>query len=367
MFSSLLWYFEFFCFFAATSSVPAPTIFTEFVALNYSWDSTHQYSDYQKLKKYEPSNCLLAGIKLDKDNNIYVTVPRWRPSIPGTLNKLVYSTEFGEYRLSPYPSWDMQEEGVDGDLQNCQSMAIDGSGFMWAIETGRRNFFAPLQSMWVDGTPGIWIIDMASSTVVQKYYFPAEVASPSSSFVNDIVIDESRDVAYLTDAWGEGGLIVYDRGQGSSRRYSGPSTKNDPSYTMIINGVDYGTSIFTTPSDGIAMTEGGEALLYGAVQGTTLYRMATELLRDFSSTQEQLDDAAETIGWKEPSDGMQYVQGKLYFGSLPSSTYYVLPINATSFPDTSTEAIPATPEPSNMRWVSVAMCPLYVLMCNVPP
>jgi hypothetical protein len=297
---------------------------------------------------------------VDADGDIYVTVPRWRPNVPATLNKLEFSKADNQYRLSPYPSWDMQREGVDGDLQNCQSMTIDKSGIMWAIETGRRNFFSPVKSTWVDGTPGIWFIDMTTSEIVSRYYFPPEVASPSNSYVNDIVVDESRDVAYLTDAWDIGGLIVYNHKTGASRRYTGPSTMNDPAYVMIINGVNYGTSIFTTPSDGIAITADGAALLYGAVQGTTLYRMPTAPLRDFSSSQADLDAAADTIGTKEPSDGMLYLDGVLYYGSLPTSTYYALPISATSFPNMTTDAIPVEPELTNMRWVS---SPSTLLFC----
>ena len=33
--------------------------------------------------------------------------------------------------LNPWPSWEMQEVGVEGDLQNCQSMTIDSQGRMW--------------------------------------------------------------------------------------------------------------------------------------------------------------------------------------------------------------------------------------------
>ena len=181
----LSWVFLTFCFVITTveSSSAEPEIYAEFVALNYTWDTTHRYSDYSRTKKFEPSNCLLAGIKVDAKGDIYVTVPRWRPHVPATLNKLVFSKEFNEYRLSPYPSWDMQEEGVNGDLQNCQSMAIDKAGLMWVIENGRRNFFSPVESMWITVTPGSWIINLSTSEAISKDNFPPDVASPSTSYV----------------------------------------------------------------------------------------------------------------------------------------------------------------------------------------
>lgn len=50
--------------------------------------------------------------------------------MPATLNKVVQNAT-GHYVLDPWPSWDMQEVGVEGDLQNCQSMTIDSQGRMW--------------------------------------------------------------------------------------------------------------------------------------------------------------------------------------------------------------------------------------------
>ena len=199
---------------------------------------------------------------------------------------------------------------------------------------------------------GVWLIDVVTGTVLNKYEFPDDVVSFTESFVNDLVLDETRDLAYLTDAWGDGGLVVYDYAAGSSRRYSGPSTVADPHYVMIVNGVYYGTNIFTTPVDGIAITDDQEAIFYCNVQGTQLHRLPTAVLRDFSSSQEQITAAVEVLGAKQPSDGMMYRDGVLYFGALTESTFYALPVTAASYPDTASEAVPVWPQQVDFRWVS---------------
>jgi hypothetical protein len=117
---------------AVACSASEPTPFAEFVLLNYSWDAAHQHDQYVEAGLFVPENCLLAGIKLGPDNEMFVTVPRWKSGVPGTLNKVVPGPGPGpgggqEYSLQPYPSWDMQREGVEGDLQNCQSMFIERS------------------------------------------------------------------------------------------------------------------------------------------------------------------------------------------------------------------------------------------------
>eukprot|EP00428_Durinskia_dybowskii_P077932 CAMPEP_0170357570 /NCGR_PEP_ID=MMETSP0117_2-20130122/1778_1 /TAXON_ID=400756 /ORGANISM="Durinskia baltica, Strain CSIRO CS-38" /LENGTH=322 /DNA_ID=CAMNT_0010611747 /DNA_START=295 /DNA_END=1264 /DNA_ORIENTATION=- len=272
--------------------------------------------------------------------------------VPATLNKLERRLgSSGEYTLTPFPSWDMQIEGKDGDLQSVQSMTIDSKGRMWVIETGRRNFLSPLPSRFVDGAAGVWIIDLATNTILSKYYFPADVASYDVSFVNDIVLDESRDLAYLSDAGGAGGIIVYDHSAGTSRRYSSVSTMNEPDYVMIIDGVNYGNTIFTTPSDGIAITPDNNAILYGAVQGTKLYRVPTSVLRNYSTSTAEIDAAVELIGTKNPSDGFKYMNGLMYYGDLPSSCYHALNVTSTSYPDIATDAMSVPSDPETLRWV----------------
>jgi len=325
-------------------------LFAEWVSLNYTWDATHQYSEYLSSGKFIPTQCTLAGIKVDKHENIYVTVPRWVDGVPATLNKLQKVGE--EYLLSPYPSWDMQAVGVKDNLQNCQSMVIDSQGYMYVIEVGRRNFYDADPAKTVAGTPGVWIINTETSEIQSTYYFPPYVASPNNSFVNDIVVDEVNHVAYLTDAWGTGGLIIYKYKDGISRRYSGPSTAYNPDYVMIINGVNYGSNQFTTPIDGIALTDDLKAIFYCSVQDTYLYRIPTKILMDFTTTTDDITQSVTQIpGTKPPSDGIVYWDGVLYYGSLTESTYYAIKISSTSLPNLNTDSIPVWPDAVNLRWI----------------
>ena len=335
---------------AAVSRAECFSIHAAWYSLNYSWDDNHTYTEYVESGRFDYRNCTLAGIAVDRTGGIYVTVPRWKSGGPATLNRLTLNEVTGEHTLTPYPSWDMQEEGVSGDLQSSQSMFIDSQNRMWVIETGKRNFLEPAEYQ-VPGNPGVWVIDIDTDTVLSTHYFPHDVISNSSSFLNDIVVDDTAGVAYLSDSGDGGGLIVYNYLTGESRRYVGTSTANDPSYEYIINGVYYGTDQFTGAANGISLTEDSSALLYCALQGTTLYRVPTAVLRDFSSTDEEISAMVEALGSKQPSDGIRYWDGVLYYGSIPESTYYALEVSSVSYPDVAADSVPVWPDDVNMRWV----------------
>jgi len=209
-------------------------------------------------------------------------------------------------------------------------------------------FFNPIGA--IAGTPAVWILDLNDNAVKSQYFFPDDVVSSTTSFLNDIVVDESTGLAYLSDAWSNGAIIVLDMTLAKSRRYQGASTKNDPNYALIVNGINYGTRIFTTPTDGIALTSDNKAVFYSQVQGTSLYRLPTSILGNFSASNSQIDAAVERIGTKEPSDGLKYVNGRLFWGALTTSTFFSLEINSTSLPAMS-EAVAAPINQEEMQWI----------------
>lgn len=344
-------------FLAGVSSAVAaagPTVYAEWTSLNYTWDDAHVYQEYIDSGKFVVINNAVTGIKVDTQQNIYVSVPRWREGIPATLNKLVLNADGNGYDLEPYPSWDMQGEGVPGDLQNCQSMIIDSKGRMWVIEVGRKYFFSDAPNAEpVNAPAGVWVIDMKTGDVISKYYFPDEVAPYNSSFLNDLVLDEVREIVYLTDANGEGALVVYDFKQAESRRYSGPSTGRDPNYEFYVNGEYYGANIFTTPVDGIAISSDNSYIYYCAVQGTYLYRLPSAILRDFSASWAEIDEAVVNMGYKTPSDGIQMWNDVLYYASLPESTYYALDMTSSAVVNLTESAVPVWPNAVTMRWVGI--------------
>ena len=53
------------------------SIHAEWTVLDYLWDETHTRDSFLATGDFNPSNNALAGINVDTQGNIYVTVPRY--------------------------------------------------------------------------------------------------------------------------------------------------------------------------------------------------------------------------------------------------------------------------------------------------
>lgn len=291
----------------ASDLVPA----YEWAAVNYTWTNASQYSAYVAAGLYKPQNCIITGLKYYAGTP-YVTVPRWMDGgVPATLNTI--SVVDGVPLLQPYPSWAFNDMSNPAALRYTQSMEIQPDGLMWILDVGRLNIFAPPASV-VNGPPKLVLWSIPDNATVQTYLFTNDVASYSASFLNDLVVDMTDGVAYISDA-GTGAIVVYDRVANAARRFADATTQADPSVNMTINGQYYPN--IDTPTDGIALSPDRAKLFYCALRGKTLYMLPTSALRDFSASNAQLSAMVVTVGLKPPSDGLTFTDtGILYFGSL---------------------------------------------------
>ena len=125
---------------------------------------------------------------------------------------------------------------------------------MWIIDTGALNFYYPDQYEW--NTPRLLVYDLTSGdepTLLRDYSFPADVAVPGQTFINDIVVDVLNDFAFMTNSVGDGGLFAYDFKNNVARLWVDPSTAIEPD-GVLFNVTGSGIYEVVTPSDGIALS-----------------------------------------------------------------------------------------------------------------
>lgn len=63
-----------------------------FKFLNYSFETPEQYKNYMDHKHF--MNCTIAGIKVAKDESIFLSIPRWKDNVPATFVKLNPKTKY---------------------------------------------------------------------------------------------------------------------------------------------------------------------------------------------------------------------------------------------------------------------------------
>lgn len=306
------------------------TVIAEWVALEYDWPTTWDRDEAIASGAFQPRNNALVGIKVCNSDvapacvqeSMFLTVPRWLPGVPSTLNTLQQSAA-GAPVLRAWPSLEAQNPLLGcSSLQNVQSMEIDPDGLMWVVDVGRKYIYD--QALDDSCPPKMVLIDVPSGEILETYTFPPGVAPYNASFLNDIVLDVANQVAYISDTGGGtndgdlGAIVVYDRANTRSRRFEHVSTHAERTISTV-----HGLPLAGYPVDGIALHPGGD-LFYSTLSGVHLFSVSGKALRDFSLPVQAIAATVVNHGEKVTnSDGMAFdTDGSLFFGGLETDSVY---------------------------------------------
>lgn len=260
-----------------------------------------------------------AGFKTDTDGNFYLSVPRWAPGIPATVNKIEVVN--GRALLAAYPNWAMNKMGDPAALQSVLGWEIDERGRAWFLDQGHIEG-APC----VDGAQKIVCWDIKSNSLVESIKIPNEIASYKASFLNDLMVDNANGFVYIADSGIftdplEGGLIVYNMQTKQLRRvlHQHHSTQDAPNYWFKIAGKSvWKDRPMRTGADGIALSADRKTLYWCPLTGRNLYCIDTALLRDFTTPLERIEKAVRDLGDKGTNtDGLGADnKGRIYYTML---------------------------------------------------
>jgi sugar lactone lactonase YvrE len=176
------------------------------------------------------------------------------------------------------------------------------------------------------------LIDVNTEKVLSSYIFPADVAPPDGSFLNDLAIDLKHQVAFISSTGNNasdlGAVVIYDRNNQRSRRFEDQSTHAATDTARIrplqIHGTDYTEQLSGFPTDGIALSPSLDRLYWSALGGYHLYSVSADALRSFETSQHEVLNTLEEHGLKpDVSDGMSFgSNGDLFFGGLTTDSVY---------------------------------------------
>ena len=264
---------------------------------------------------FEDDQYQLTGVAVSRSGRLFTCYPLWEGPLRYSLVEIV-----GGREAKPYPNEEMNswKEGDDGKMKwvCVQAVYIDDQDAMWVVDPA-----CPQMKEVYQASHKLVKINLHTNAVEQTFFF--EGIASEKSYINDVRVDTSKGIAYLTNS-NEGGILIVEFVSGKIRQVlqRHPSVKSDPSFPFVIDGHEMMKEgkPAKMQSDGIALTPDGEWLYYKPLTDNKLYRIQTKHLRDESLSAEELGNHVQDLGRFTTTDGMIFdKEGNLYIGDLQNS------------------------------------------------
>ena len=245
-----------------------------------------------------------TGVAAAQDGRTFVNFPRWNDDVPVSVAEVRPNGAIVAYPDAEWNSWrNAAAAQVDPRTHfvNVQSVVADKSGHLWVLDPG-----APNAEKVLPGAAKLVRIDLATNRVSRVYPFDETVA-PADSYLNDIRFTADGRHAFMTDS-GRGALVVLDLDSGVATRVLDrhPSTMMDPTVQVMSDGRPLRRPDGRQPmfnADGIELSADGQYLLWQALTGRTVYRVAVAELTRADATADAIARAVERVAENRVADG----------------------------------------------------------------
>ena len=273
-------------------------------------------------------NCMPAGIKFDSNGTIYISFPRWFPNVYSTFAKFDNETKYFE----PWPSIEENDEKNPNKINSILGFEIYNDT-IFLLDQGKVN-----NEKAKENSTKLLVYNIENKTRIKEYIFPKEIVDPENSFLNDIVLDIKRNLAYITDSGipinntkpNKPALIILnltstDKINATRVFDNHTSTIPDETFWLNVNGMKvYEKYPMKTGIDGIALSCDFDTIFYTPLSSRMLYSINVgDLISHLFN--KSISIKINSAFKKEASDGiLASKNGNLYFTGIESgSVYYV--------------------------------------------
>lgn len=249
-------------------------------------------------------NAPIAGIHFDARGRAFVSTPRLvAADAPATLSVLDLDATSGPARLTPFPSarGNSVSAAPEAHLRNVLGFHIDRrNGWLWALDQG----FVAGETEAPAGAQKIMVYDLRTGRTVKRLGLDG-VADRRGSFLNDIVVDERRRVAYVSDSGlrsaprNQAAILVVDFASGRARRVldQHPALMPEPGASVVSHGAEvWPGKPLVLGINGIALSPDGGTLYWTVTTGTRAHAVPTRLLRDAGAKADAISAAIRNLG-----------------------------------------------------------------------
>ena len=268
--------------------------------ITYASDYLHTFEVVAKLDAETPPGNIAVG----PNGRIFLSVHEFyaRPL------RVVELLKDGSTRPYPTPEWaTAAQQQEQGGLYGVLGINIDKNGILWLLDTSGPERAGRLVA---------W--DTQNERLQRVIYLAKPVIS-DNSFLNDFAIDTKNQAIYIADT-GAGAIIVVDLNTGQARKvlHSAKQTKAE-NIDMVIDGqvVKLGGQAARLGVNPITISHDFSFLYFGAMNGTSVYKVATKDLLNTQLSEQALLASVTRYGDKPISDGITIDNaGNVYVTSI---------------------------------------------------
>ena len=280
-------------------------------AVNVKAQHSDKLIEVASFGQNQPIGCKVSPV----GNRLFVSFPHHEPF-------LYALTEIVSGKRVPYPDAEWNKympDQSDTHFVNVQDLCTDDRNNLWVLDSkpGKPGYFKLVK------------IDLSSNKVVRFYTF--DDLPKDKSALNDVRIDNSRQLAYLSDP-GLHAVVVLNLVTGKSRivLQDDKSTVIQPGFVLHLDDKDVvgaDGKPFVSAVNGIALTADNKYFYFRAINQTKLYRIEAKYLADTLLSPAGLSAKVETVAETGVCHGMvSDARGYVYLTDSPDKAIqYVTP------------------------------------------
>lgn len=244
-----------------------------------------------------PQGTEVGNIAVTADKRIFCSVH----SFYGNTNRAIEILGQQNWQIYPNPDWgkapDVNPPNWSG-LNNTLGIQADGRGNIWFLDNPSPTFPTGRLIAW----------DTRRNELHKVIYLPPPIIT-ENAFLNDFAVDVKHEAIYIADTSGgaDAALIVVDLKSGLARRvlqgrpFTIPEDIDIKIDGRVISLGDAPARIGVNP---ITIDPAYEWIYFGAMNGTSIYRLRTSEVLNQSLSEQQLSQRVQRYGDKPISDGI---------------------------------------------------------------
>lgn len=266
------------------------------------------------------------GVSVTSNNRLFVSFPKQAKNYQYALTEIING------KPVPYPNEEWNLKGKENShFVNVQDIFVDTEDNLWVLDSkpsSAGSIFGKDEKS-TQGQFKLLKIDTKKIKIEHIYRF--DDLDKTKSGLNDMRIDQKRNLAYLSDP-GQAAIIILDLKTGQTRKALSGSrfTLADPDVILSYNGIEMRSENgkpFSSNVNGIALSHDFKYLYFKPINQTHLYCIATEFLADARLTDQELEAKVEDKGEVGITHGLLAdIDGNIYLtSSIDYSIKYLNP------------------------------------------